>query len=192
MRRRKEEARRIRVKILQYRKDGMTYREIEQKAGASSATIARILNGVEDPKRFCKICGETDPEKLEEHHPDRTNQPGVTETLCGSCHAKITREEQRRRNREKKMSLASPTASEPAQISLQQAGHIAEKVGSPPLQRSRPLTPSERRQLEQALFYMGGAFSTGEGLFNTRLPGWVRVLLVSFGVTLFYAGSKVE
>jgi len=101
MRRRKEHAMKLRVKILQDRKDGLTYEEIQRKRGVSSRTIANLVKG-KDPKRFCEQCGETDPQKLEEHHPDKVNSPSQTVTLCGSCHAKVTREQQTKVTTEKK------------------------------------------------------------------------------------------
>ena len=84
----------LRVKILEDRKAGLTYEQIQRKRGVSSRTIAKLVKG-KDLKRFCKMCGETDPEKLEEHHPDKENFPNYTVTLCASCHAKVTRKQMR-------------------------------------------------------------------------------------------------
>jgi phage terminase large subunit GpA-like protein len=101
MRRRTELAKKLRVKIMGDRRNGLTYEEIQQKRGVSSRTIADLVKGT-DLRRFCQQCGETDPEKLEMHHPDRTNFPDDTITLCASCHSKVTREQQRQTNRGKK------------------------------------------------------------------------------------------
>gem|GEM_PF-4016611 len=69
MRRRNELMDKLRVRILQDRRDGLTSEQIQVRRGASSRTIANLVKG-KDPRRFCIRCGETDPQKLEQHHPD--------------------------------------------------------------------------------------------------------------------------
>ncbi len=112
MRRRREQAAKLKVKILEDRKAGLTYEEIQRKRGASSRTIADLIKG-NDPKKFCQQCGETDPEKLQEHHPDKVNDPTRTATLCASCHSKVTREEQRERTKEKGKDLVGSETTVP-------------------------------------------------------------------------------
>jgi len=65
MRRKKELMDKLRVEILQDRQNGLTYEQIQRKRGVSSRTIANLVKG-KDPQRFCQMCGETDPERLEE------------------------------------------------------------------------------------------------------------------------------
>ncbi len=55
-----------------------------EKKGASSRTIANLVKG-KDLSRFCTSCGETDAQKLEEHHSDKVNRPNQTITLCANC-----------------------------------------------------------------------------------------------------------
>ena len=107
MRRRKKEVEKLRVKILEEKRAGCTYEEIQKKTGASSRTIANLVKG-KDLSRFCTICGETDTQKLDEHHADKANRPNQTVTLCANCHATVTRKQQRKRNSEKKIDLATP------------------------------------------------------------------------------------
>ncbi|MCZ2809797.1 MAG: hypothetical protein O2V44_10625, partial [Candidatus Bathyarchaeota archaeon] len=112
MRRRNELMDKLRVRILQGRKDGLTYEQIQTKTGASSRTIANLVKG-KDPRRFCIRCGETDPQKLEQHHPDRVNRPNETVTLCANCHSTVTREQQRKTNREKKKEICARNNTSP-------------------------------------------------------------------------------
>ena len=162
MRRRKGQAANLRVKILQDREDGLTYEEIQRRRGASSRTIANLVKG-KDPKRFCEQCGETDPERLEEHHPDKVNSPNETVTLCASCHAKATREQQRKRNREKKKEMVVPQITPPLNIPAQQRMPNPPQMTSPP---PRPLSAREKRWL-------------GRGtLYGVVVSPWVKVYLI--------------
>ena len=188
MRRRKKQATKLRVKILQDRKGGLTYEEIQRKRGVSSRTIANLVKE-KDPKRFCEQCAETDPEKLEEHHPDKANSPNRTVTLCASCHAKVTREQQRKVMREKKKEITIPEIIPPLKLSAEQ------RMANPPqttYSQLRPLTPQEKRWLGRGALYGGGGIALGEGIFDKRLPGWLRLLLGIGGATLLYAGSRIK
>jgi len=89
MRRRSELMNKLRVKILEDYRAGLTYSEIQRRRGASSRTIANLVKG-KDLRRFCQMCGETDQEKLEEHHPNKMIHPSETVTLCagkGFCYS---------------------------------------------------------------------------------------------------------
>jgi len=141
MRRRNELMDKLRVKILQDRKNGLTYEQIQRKRGVSSRTIANLVKDG-DPKRFCQQCGETDPEKLEEHHPDKENFPNETVTLCSNCHSKVTRIEQRKRNREKKGETIIPEITPFFNFPTAQIVPIQPQVTHASL---RPLTSQEKR-----------------------------------------------
>lgn len=188
MRRRKEHSIKLRVKILQDRKDGLTYEGIQRKRGVSSRTIANLVKG-KDPKRFCEQCGETDPQKLEEHHPDKVNSPSQTVTLCASCHAKVTREQQTKVTTEKKKEIATPKTIPPLNVSPQpEIPNPPQRIYSQP----RPLTPQEKRWLGRGFLYGSGGVALGEGIFDKRLPGWLRVLLGIGGGVLLYAGGRIK
>jgi len=188
MRRRKDQAAKMRVKILQDRKTGLTYGEIQRKRGVSSRTIANLVKG-KDPKRFCEQCGETDPEKLEEHHPDKVNYPNKTVTLCASCHAKVTREQQRKMNKEKKKVTGIPKIILPLNVPSQR------RISNPHQTihfQPRPLTPQEKRWLGRGFLYGGGGIALGESIFDKKLPKWLRIIVGVSGGILLYAGSRVK
>ena len=182
MRRRSESMDKLRVKILQDWRDGLTYEKIERKRGVSSRTIANLVKG-KDLKRFCQYCGETDPEKLEEHHLDRTNRPNETITLCASCHSKATRKQQRERCKEQKNRVLIPevvgTTNSPVQ-----------RMSAPPevSYDARPLTLEEQRWLGKGLCYSIGSIALGKGVFDNKIPGWIRGLLTIGGILFLYGG----
>lgn len=43
-----------------------------------------------DDRRYCAVCGENDPEVLEEHHVSGIANSPVTVTLCLNHHRKVT------------------------------------------------------------------------------------------------------
>lgn len=188
MRRRKELMNKLKVRILQDRKNGLTYEQIEQRRGVSSRTVADLVKG-KDLQRFCEQCGETDPEKLEEHHPDKVNRPNDTRTLCASCHSKVTREQQRKVSKEKKKDISIPEIIQRVKISAQR------RMPNPPqttYSEPRPPTPQEKRWLGRGFLYGGGGVALGEGIFDGRLPGWLRFLPGIGGAALLYAGSRIK
>lgn len=200
MRRRSELAKKLRVKILEDRRNGLTYEEIQRKRGVSSRTVANLVKG-KDPKRFCQICGETNPEKLEEHHPDRTNYPNQTVTLCASCHAKVTREEQKKRNREKQNRVLTPKVTLTQQVpSVQSVPFPRSPVPTSPTRPlmketqtppPRPLTSDEWRFLGKVGCYTAAGTSLGEGLCNKKLPWWARLILVGITGVPIWIASKL-
>ena len=201
MRRRTELARQMRVRILEDRRNGWTYDEIEGKRKVSSRTIANLVQG-KDPKRFCGMCAETDPQKLEEHHLDRENYPNVTRTLCASCHSKVTREEQRTKRRQVQKKVVMPKVIPPQQVPVAQLLLVPRRTvvrvpTTPPARQietvsSRPLTPDEWRLLGRVGCYGGGGVALGEGLLNPKIPWWGRLLLFGGAAFSLWLGSKLH
>lgn len=201
MRRRTELAKKLRVKILGDKRNGLTYEEIQRNRGVSSRTIANLVKG-KDLKRFCGMCAETDPQKLEEHHPDRENYPNVTRTLCASCHSKVTRKEQRTKRRQVQKKVAMPKVIPPQQVPAAQLLPVPPRTvvrvpTSPPVRQtetvsSRPLTPDEWRLLGRVGCYGGGGVALGEGLLNPKIPWWGRLLLFGGAAFSLWLGSKLH
>jgi len=201
MRRRNEVMDKLKVNILKDRKAGLTYEDIQRKRGVSSCTVATLVKG-KDPQRFCGKCGETDPEKLEEHHPDRVNRPHESETLCASCHAKVTREQQKKRNTEKQNTVLTPEAisaqqaPEVQRASLPQPSILTSPITQPVRQTQaippRPLTPDEWRFLGKVGCYTAAGTCLGEGLCNKKLPWWARLILVGVTGVPIWIASKLS
>ena len=188
MRRKKELISKLRAKVLQDRKDGLTYEQIQRKRGASARTLPNLVKG-KDPRRFCIRCGETDPQKLEQHHPDRANRPNETVTLCANCHSTVTREQQRKIKREKKKEIYTPSNTPSVRLSMPPRLMAQPQVA---YTQSRPFTPTEKRWIGRGFCYGGGGVALGEGLLDSHLPGWARVVLVIVAGAVMYAGSKIE
>lgn len=186
MRRRSELMDKLRVKILQDWQNGLTYEKIERKRGVSSRTIANLVGG-KDLKRFCQYCGQTDPETLQEHHPDRANRPNETKTLCASCHDKITRKQQRERHKERKNNVLIPEVVETTNPPMQQRMSVPPEVSYD----AKPLTLEDQRRLGKGLCYSIGGIALGEGVFDKKLPRWIRGLLVIGGILFLYGGSTI-
>ena len=187
MRRRKELMQKLKVKVLEDRRNGLTYAQIERKRGVSSRTIADLIAG-KDPQRFCEQCGETDPGKLEQHHPDRVNQPDATVTLCASCHAEVTREQQRQRNKLRKEKSYTPEILSLSKIVPFETPPAPQMVSRPAM---RPLTPQEKRLMGKVSLYSGGGVALGEAVFDHRIPWWGRLLIAGLGIGLLYGGGKL-
>jgi len=92
MRRTNKEIKKLRKNVVEARKEGFTYEEIRKKYSLSPSTISKWTKG-RDLTRTCTECGETDLLKLEEHHPDKINQPNHTITLCSNCHSELHRKQ---------------------------------------------------------------------------------------------------
>lgn len=187
MRRKKKQMESLKVKVLEDRRDGLTYKQIENKRGVSSRTIANLLKGG-DPQRFCGVCAETNPEKLEEHHIDRVNRPNETITLCANHHGEISRKQQRERIKEKKDNEAVQVSSPPAVSAGSSPAPVSTQTAYP----AKPLTPEQQRSLGEVLCYGVGSAAFVEGLFNKNLPGLTRIVLGIAGIGLFYQGSKLR
>lgn len=188
MRRRKKHMKKLRVKIIEDTKNGLTYDEIQRKRGVSSRTVANLVKG-KDLKRFCKMCGETDPQKLDEHHPDKANRPNETITLCANCHAPLSRKQQPKRTGEKKTVSVTPK--------------IIPSLNTPTLQRIitqpqvsyaqwKPFTPREKRWIGRGFCYGTGGIAVCEGIFDTSLSRWLRIVLTIGGGILVYTGSRIK
>ena len=115
MKRTNRAATRMRLKILEARKKGMTYEEIRRRYGVSPNTISRLTKG-KSIARYCARCGETTPEKLEEHHPDKVNHPTETIDLCANCHSEIHRKKPRPRKKEREQN--TPTLANPSLLTV--------------------------------------------------------------------------
>ena len=188
MRRRKEQAAKLKVKIFEDRKAGLTYQEIERKRGASSRTIADLVKG-KDPKKYCQECGETDPEKLQEHHPDKVNDPSTTVTLCASCHSKVTREEQRKRTKETEKDLVGSKTTVPE--SLQTKQNLPTQA-HPGYTQMEPVPPEVWRWLGKYGLYSSSGIALAEAICDKRLPQWLRWFLGIGGLACFYGGSRIK
>ena len=187
MRRRSELMNKLRVKILEDHRAGLTYSEMQKKRGVSSRTIANLVKG-QDLKRFCEMCGETDKEKLEEHHPNKTMHPNETVTLCGSCHSKVTRKQQRERYREQKNGVLIPEVVETTKPPTRQRMSAPSEVS---YNNERPLTLEEQRWLGKGLCYSIGGVALGKGVFDNKIPGWIRGLLTIGGILFLYGDSTI-
>lgn len=187
MRRRTELARKLRVKVLEDRQNGLTYEQIQQRRGVSSRTIAELVKG-KDLKRFCQHCGETDPEKLETHHPDRVNSPTERITMCASCHSKVTREQQRKRNRE----IHDRGATQEVAPSLS-FSTVQNPVASPPANDTQlqSVSAEDARWIARWMAYGAGGICLGEAVFDSSLSGWARWILGITGLVTSWAGSKI-
>lgn len=186
MRRRRVEAAKLRVKILEDHRAGLTYSEIQRKRGASSRTIANLVKG-KDLRRFCHMCGETDQEKLEEHHPNKTMQPNETVTLCASCHSKVTRRQQQERYKEQEKKVLIP------EVVVETNPPVQLRMSAPPdvSYNARPLTLEEQRWLGKGFCYSIGGIALGKGAFDNKIPRWIRGLLVIGGILFLYGGSTI-
>jgi len=192
MRKRKELMNKLRVNILEDKKNGLTYEEIRKKRGASPSTISKLTKG-KDLSRFCQKCGETDPQKLEEHHLDKEHQPGYTITLCANCHSLETRKQLkgRRKTQEKVIVPQEVEVLPPKQN--QTLSSVRAAVPVPRSVRSTntpPLTPQEKRRLAKWGLFGAGGVAAGEAVFHKRLPWWARLgLLAGTGIALWIGGK---
>ena len=144
MRRTEEGMKKVRLRIIDLKKEGLGYEAIRRKTGASPNTIAGVVKNFAG--RYCHDCGETDVKVLEEHHPDKANQPGFTVTFCANCHERVTRKQMRDMT-EKKPEVVTATLVPTNPPALVQQNTQAVPAG-------RPMTKEE---LQQALLFFGGA-----------------------------------
>ena len=192
MRKRKEIMNKLRVNILEDKKNGLTYEEIRKKRGASPSTISKLTKG-KDLSRFCQNCGETDPQKLEEHHPSKEHQPHYTMTLCANCHSLETRKQlkERRKTQEKvivpqEVEVLPPRRNQilsPVPVAVPDSRTVVST-------NTRPFTPQEKRRLARWGLFGAGGVAAGEAVFDKRLPWWARLgLLAGTGIALWIGGK---
>ncbi len=192
MRRKNERVKKLRVKVIEDVESGLTYEEIRRKRGVSPSTIAKWTKG-KDLKRYCRQCGETDPKKLEKHHPNKKESPEHTIDLCANCHSRITRKQLSNRNRTQQPVAApktpqAPTAKQPTPIPFQPAVNPPNQIVPSVV---RPFTPKERAEIAKGALYLGGSIVAIEAILDKRLAWWERLaLLTSAGLT-FRAGGRI-
>lgn len=194
MRRTKKEIKKLRLKIIELKKEGKDYEDIRRITGASPNTISKVLKGFTG--RYCQKCGETNPEVLEEHHPDKENKPNWTITLCANCHEEITRKQARERQKIK--NEIQPIISQQSQLIsypfiLQQPkiilpekenenkNLVAYSYSSPIL-----MTPEDGKML---CFSLGGIACIIESITSKRKP-FERVLLLIGSAICFWQAYK--
>jgi transcriptional regulator with XRE-family HTH domain len=193
MRRKNEQTKKLRVKVIEDKKNGLTYEDIRKKRGVSPSTIAQWTKG-KDLKRYCKSCGESDPKKLEKHHPNKEKSPEHTVTLCANCHSKITRKQLSDRDRTRQSATVSKTPQalppkvQPTPLLLQSSANLPNQVIPTALQ---PFTPKERAEIAKWALYIAGSIVSIEAVFDNKLVWWERLaLLVSAGFA-FRTGEKI-
>ena len=91
---------RRRLRIIEARKEGATYIELQKRFGVSPNYLSKLFKG-KDINKYCVMCGENDPKVLEKHHPDKENRPDYWIWLCSNCHSKVTRKQARRSAKQK-------------------------------------------------------------------------------------------
>jgi len=91
---------RRRLKIIEARKEGATYIELQKRFGVSPNYLSKLFKG-KDINKYCELCGENDPKVLEKHHPDKENRPDYWIWLCSNCHSKVTRKQAKQRAKQK-------------------------------------------------------------------------------------------
>lgn len=193
MRRKNELIKKMRVKVIEDIKNGLTYEEIRKKRGVSPSTISKWTKG-KDLKRYCKSCGESDPRKLEKHHPNKKESPEHTVTLCANCHSKITRKQSSNRNRTRqsvtvpKTPQASSPKAQPTPILFQSGVNPPNQVVPTAL---KPFTPKERAEIVKWALYIGGSIVGIEAIFDKRLGWWERLALLASAGLAFRAAERI-
>jgi len=91
---------RRRLKIIEARKQGATYIELQKRFGVSPSYLSKLFKG-KDINKYCLMCGENDPKVLEKHHQDKENRPDYWIWLCSNCHSKVTRKQAKQRAKQK-------------------------------------------------------------------------------------------
>ena len=195
MRRTKKGMRKLRIKIINLKEKGLTVEEIRRRTGASPNTICKILKGFKG--RYCQKCGETNPEVLEEHHPDKINRPDFTITVCANCHEEITRKQARERNKnkDKEKNVLNPVNSNlPVTVQTQQE-NITQNLNltNAPVQRlpNNYLQPLSAEEIKKVFLAGSGAVCILEGLNPDRKP-FERFLLFLGGAICIWQSLKNE
>jgi hypothetical protein len=183
MRRTKEGMKKLRIKIIKLKEKGLTVEEIRRRTGASPNTICKILKGFKG--RYCQKCGETNPEVLEQHHPDKINRPDFTITLCANCHEEITRKQARERNKKKeneKNILNPVNLNLPATIQTQKE-NITQNLNLPNAPVQTYIQPLSFEETKKSLFFVGGVASILESFDPDRKP--LEKFLLFIGGSIF-------
>lgn len=186
MRRTEREMKKLRLKIIELRKEGKTWEETRRITNASPNTLSKILKNFTG--RYCQKCGETNPKVLEEHHPDKINRPDFTITLCANCHEEITRKQLRERVKKQKLenpesklipqeTNISPVSETPKQVLQNIQQHPA----------NFPFSP----KMESGIAATGiGIYFLFEG-FNHELSKKERILMGILGALGLGVGAKI-
>ena len=99
---------RRRLKLIEARKEGATFSQLQRRFGVSPNYLSKLFKG-KDINKHCEHCGENDPEVLEKHHPDKENRPDYWIWLCSNYHSKVTRKEAKARAKQKAKQQITPT-----------------------------------------------------------------------------------
>ncbi len=142
-----------------------------------------------------RSCGENDPQKLEEHHPDKENYPNHTVVLCANCHSKITRKNlSERRKAQQEMTMpksveVSPIETRSPAFSAQPNANTMNPVYSShvPL-----LTPAEGAQLARWILYGLGGILAGEATCDKGLSWWERLVLFGLAGLFLWTGKQAK
>lgn len=196
MRRPKEKIKKLRKKVVEMRAQGATYEEIRRKCGVSPSTISKWVKG-RDLKKYCKICGETDPLKLEEHHPDKINRPDYTITLCANCHSKLHRELSKKAKKIKNQRNISQQNSS-TQIFSNTSGQLQTSTISADtyktLNVSSPYIQIDPQIVEKAIklsLITTGGWLIGKALWeDSNENPFIRLLTGGFGLFLLWLSFK--
>ncbi len=194
MRRTYEQLKKLRVKVIEDKKNGLTYEDIRRKRSVSPSTIAKWTKG-KDLQRYCRECGETDPAKLEEHHQNKKEYPKWTVPLCANCHSEITRKQLKERRKKQEEVIVPQNVEVLPPKTNQSLSSLGTAVYAPrpiPATSTPPLTPEETRRLTRWGLFGAGGIAAGEAILEKRLPWWGRAaLLVGAGI-VFWIGGKIQ
>ncbi len=192
MGRKNERVKKLRVKVIEDTKSGLTHEEVRRKRGVSPSTIAKWTKG-KDLKRYCHECGETDPKKLEKHHSNKKESPEHTVNLCANCHSKITRKQLSSRNRTQQpvtvpKATQDSTPKQPTPIPFQFGVNQPNQVMPVTL---RPFTPKDRAEIVKGALYLGGSIAAIEAILDEKLAWWERLARLASAGLAFRAGGRI-
>ncbi|MEM5830858.1 MAG: helix-turn-helix domain-containing protein [candidate division WOR-3 bacterium] len=185
MRRTEKEIKKLRLKIIELKKEGKSYEEIRRKTGASPNTIAKVLKGFSG--RYCINCGETNPDVLHEHHPDKENRPDYTITLCANCHNEIHRSKEKKgKDIEQKTDVILQPQNNPISV-------LPEVVRSKQIQIIQQVNfqPLSWEEVKSIFFGISGTIGIVEGLFNKEMKPLERFTTFTAGLFLLIKSIKI-
>lgn len=184
MRRTEKEIKKLRLKIIELKKEGKSYEEIRRRTGASPNTIAKVLKGFTG--RYCINCGETNPDVLHEHHPDKENRPDYTITLCANCHNEVHRSKEKK---EKDIEQKTNISIQPKQNPVSVLPEVVKPEHILPIQKVN-LQPLTWEEVKSIFFGISGIIGIAEGLFNKEIKPLAR--FTSFTVGLFLLVNSIK